>query len=111
MAIWATIWATCDTARLVGRKPGGPADRGAGVLDAVAGLARCPKRWRAAVAPSYGTRRCPPSRAACRPDASDDAASEVPLAPANREAAVVRFYVACGHLPVATMHAFVLMPV
>jgi len=35
VAVWATIWATCDTARLAGlrgpeaRRPGGPADRGA----------------------------------------------------------------------------------
>ena len=29
MAIWATIWATYDTARLVGPAPDGPADRGA----------------------------------------------------------------------------------
>ena len=41
MAIWATIWATYDTARLVGATPDDPADRGAGVLDAMAGLARC----------------------------------------------------------------------
>ena len=39
MAIWATIWATYDTGRLVGATPDGPADRGAGLLDALA--ARC----------------------------------------------------------------------
>jgi len=41
VAIWATIWATYDTARLVAATRDGPADRGTGALHAMAGLARC----------------------------------------------------------------------
>ena len=75
VAIWATIWATCDTARLVRAEREGPADRGAGLLDAMAGLARCPVlRWRASV------------RASCRLDAGRLRLS--PVAPGARCPAV-----------------------
>ena len=43
MAIWATIWVTCDTARLVGATCDGRAPRLAAC--ALAPLARCVPRW------------------------------------------------------------------
>ena len=64
VAIWATIWATYGTARLVGLRPDGPADHSAGLLDAANGLARClvALRWRRAVRPSRAALRRPGCR-------------------------------------------------
>ena len=42
IAFWATIWATRDTARLVGLPSGGPAALGRGPACALARPARCP---------------------------------------------------------------------
>ena len=49
MAIWATIWATCDKARLVGLRPDGPAGRAAPLPVRWRGLPAVPValRWRA----------------------------------------------------------------
>jgi hypothetical protein len=44
VAIWATIWATCDTARLVGLRPDGPVGCGAAL----------PVRWRGLPGVSFG---------------------------------------------------------
>lgn len=50
VAIWATIWATYDTARLVRAARDGPAGLRGVALDALAGLVRSaflrPRRWR-----------------------------------------------------------------
>jgi hypothetical protein len=56
VAIWATIWATCDTARLAGLPPDGPVRLRRVALDAMAGLPAVlvALSRRAAVAPSYG---------------------------------------------------------
>ena len=66
MAIWATIWAPATRLDLVGAAPDGPAGCGVGLLDAMAGLARCSAlRWRASVRASYGLE----ADACCRGDA------------------------------------------
>ena len=57
MAVWATIWATCDTARFGRAAPDGPADRAAGLLEAMAGLAALAARCAAFLMASR-LRRC-----------------------------------------------------
>jgi hypothetical protein len=52
VAVWATIWATYDTARLVVASRDGPADRGAWPVYALARLVAL--RSRRAVGPSCG---------------------------------------------------------